>query len=125
MNKIKFIADIHISPVTIEDLQRSGYNIQRVTEFLPPNAVDEEIINLSIQQDAIIITQDLDFSNLIVQHGLTKPSVISLRIEKPTPQKVTEILMNLLPRIKEELLKGCIISVDDNQFHIRQLPVRK
>jgi len=66
LNKIKFIADIHISPVTIEDLQRSGYNIQRVTEFLPPNAVDEEIINLSIQQDAIIITQDLDFSNLIV-----------------------------------------------------------
>lgn len=66
MNKIKFIADIHISPVTIEDLQRNGYGIQRVTEFLPPNAVDEEIINLSIQQDAIIITQDLDFSNLIV-----------------------------------------------------------
>jgi predicted nuclease of predicted toxin-antitoxin system len=125
VNKIKFIADIHISPVTIEDLQRNGYGIQRVTEFLPPNAVDEEIINLSIQQDAIIITQDLDFSNLIVQHGLTKPSVISLRIEKPTPQKVTEILMNLLPRIKEELLKGCIISVDDNQFRIRQLPVRK
>lgn len=66
MNKIKFIADIHISPVTIEDLQRNRYDIQRVTEFLPPNAVDEEIINLSIQQDAIIITQDLDFSNLIV-----------------------------------------------------------
>jgi predicted nuclease of predicted toxin-antitoxin system len=124
LNKIKFIADVHISPLTIERLEKNGYDIQRITEFLSPRAGDEEIINLSIEKNAVIITQDLDFSNLIVQHGLTKPSVISIRIEKPIPKKVAKILLELLPKIEEELLKGCIVSVDDNQFRIRQLPVR-
>lgn len=124
MNKIKFIADIHISPLTIESLENSGYDIQRITEFLSASAEDEEIINLSIEKNAVIITQDLDFSNLVVQHGLTKPSVISIRIEKPIPKKVTKILLELLPKIEEELLQGCIVSVDDIQFRIRKLPVR-
>ncbi len=124
MNNIKFIADIHISPLTTADLIGNGFDIQRVSEFLSPTAEDEEIINLAIQKNAVLITQDLDFSNLIVQRGLIKPSVISLRIEKPTPQRVTEILTNLLPQISEDLLAGCIVSVDDNQFRIRQLPVR-
>ena len=80
---LKFIADVHISPITVSELSDIGYDIQRVTEFLPANTTDEEIIKLSIQKNAVIITQDLDFSNLIILSGLKKPSIISIRIEKP------------------------------------------
>ena len=121
--KLKFIADVHISPTTVNELQQAGIEIKRITDKLPASASDEQIIDLAIKENAIIITQDLDFSDLIVQSGLTKPSVISIRINKPIPNRVTDILINLLPKITEELSKGCIVSVSETRFRIRQLPV--
>ncbi len=122
---IKFIADVHISPITITELRNSGYNINRITDFLPATTTDQEIISFAIEVDAVIITQDLDFSSIVVQSGLNKPSVISIRIIKPHPSKVTKILKELLPRIKEDLLRGCIVSVNENQFRIRELPMNR
>ncbi len=118
---IKFIADVHISPATVAHLKSFGYDIQRVTDYLPANSTDEEIINLSIERDAVIVTQDLDFSNLIILHGLKKPSIISIRLEKPIPEKVTKILNELFPKIINELLEGCIVSVTEKQFRIKKL----
>jgi len=40
---MKFIADINISPQTIEILKKRGYIVKRVTEFLEPDAGDEEL----------------------------------------------------------------------------------
>jgi hypothetical protein len=39
---MKFIADIHISPQTVESLAERGYIINRVNEFISFNAKDEE-----------------------------------------------------------------------------------
>lgn len=118
---LKFIADIHISPETISELKKVGFNIQRVTEFLPANAADKEIIELAIKEDAVIITQDLDFTNLIIFYGFNKPSLISLRIFKPLPRTITKILTELLPKIKKQLIEGCIVSVTENKFRVRKL----
>jgi predicted nuclease of predicted toxin-antitoxin system len=87
LNKIKFIADVHISPLTIERLEKNGYDIQRITEFLSPRAGDEEIINLSIEKNAVIITQDLDFSNLIVQLWIDKTECYFYPYRKTHPEK--------------------------------------
>ena len=119
--KIKFIADIHISPITISELNAKGIDIKRVTEYLPANASDEQIIDAAIKNDSAIITQDLDFSNLIMNYGLKKPSIISIRIEKPFPLKVAELLIELLPKIQTELQEGSIISLSEHSFRIRKL----
>ena len=69
MVEIEFIADIHISPLTVSALKDHGYHIWRVTEFIPANSSDTEIIELARQKNAVIITQDLDFSALVAQSG--------------------------------------------------------
>jgi hypothetical protein len=38
--KLKFIADIHISPITVEALKNKGYNIIRLTDELPATSCD-------------------------------------------------------------------------------------
>ena len=118
---IKFIADVHISPITVSELKEFGYDIKRSSEFLLSNASDEEIINLAIEKDAVIVTQDLDFSNLIILSGLKKPSIISIRIEKPFPQIITKILIGLLPKIEKELLEGCIIQMKSGMKIVQYL----
>jgi len=122
--KLKFIADIHISPITIEELKKRGHNIIRITEKLPPTSTDNEIIQLAYQEQAVIITQDLDFSAIIAQSGLNSPSVISLRVANAKPDMITRLLTTVLPRIEVELTEGAIVSIDETEYRIRKLPVK-
>lgn len=119
---VKFIADVNISPITISSLNEAGYDIRRVTKFLPPNSSDVEIINLAVKMDFTIITQDLDFSDLIAQSTLTKPSLITIRTENPSPINVTNILLNLFPLIEDDLKIGSLISVNEKNYRVRRIP---
>jgi len=83
--QLRFIADMHISPLTVKELQKNGYDIIRVTDKLPATASDTEIVQLASEEQAVIITQDLDFSAIVAQSGLSRPSVISLRVANARP----------------------------------------
>ncbi len=120
---MKFIADINISPQTVKKLVEKGYKIKRITEFLKPNAKDEEILDLALREKSTIITQDLDFSALLAKRGVNKPSVIVLRVNIAKPIRITEMLEKALPKIKSELSKGSIIIVEEERVRIRKLPI--
>ncbi len=121
--KLKFIADIHISPLTVKALQNKGYDIVRITDKLPAAASDKEIIQLAHQEKAAIITQDLDFSAIIAQSGLNGPSVVSLRVANAKPDIITRILITVLPLIEADLIEGAIISIDEKEYRVKKLPV--
>ena len=121
--KSEFIADIHISPLTVKELQKKGYDIIRVTDKLPATSLDKEIIQLAYQEKAVIITQDLDFSAIISQSGLNGPSFISLRVANAKPDIIIRILITVLPLIEAELREGAIVSIDEKEYRIKKLPV--
>ena len=120
---MKFIADIHISPQTVESLAERGYIINRVNEFISFNAKDEEILDLALREESTIITQDLDFSSMLAKRGMSRPSVIILRINVVRPDRVTNILEMILPQVESELNKGSIVIVEDDRIRIRKLPI--
>jgi len=120
---VSFLADVHISPLTVDELKHAGYKIDRLTHFLPANASDERIIALAQKKKLVIITQDLDFSSLIAQSGKSTPSVISMRVGNVDPKAISELLFKIIPAIVDELNAGAIVSVDDLGFRIRKLPV--
>jgi predicted nuclease of predicted toxin-antitoxin system len=118
------LADLHISPKTVETLRQAGYAISRVTDHLPPIASDRQILQLAERLEATILTQDLDFSALVAKSGKTFPSVVSLRVGNASPQRVSRLLLTLLPTVEGELQEGAIISVDDEGVRIRLLPIK-
>ena len=115
---------MHISPLTVQTLQESGYDIIRVTDKLPATALDTEIVQLASQEQATIVTQDLDFSAIVAQSGLGSPSVISLRVANVRPYIITRILLSVLPLIENDIREGAIVSVDEKEFRIKRLPVK-
>jgi len=58
--ELKFIADIHISPLTVNELKKNGYGIIRVIDKLPATASDDEIIELAYQEQAVIKKDDVE-----------------------------------------------------------------
>jgi predicted nuclease of predicted toxin-antitoxin system len=85
---------------------------------------DEILLNYAIEHNAIIITQDLDFTRLLALHGGRLPSVIQLRVDCPSPQFVGEAVVSVLQIYKEQLALGCLISIDPSRNRLRLLPLR-
>ena len=121
---MRYLADVHISPITIGALRAEGYEVSRVTEFLPPTATDLELLDLARREGAVLITADLDFSALIATSGEMSPSLVSLRLAFPTPDRVTAVLEQALPRIQADLERGAIASIDEASIRVRRLPIR-
>lgn len=121
---MRFLADMNLSPVTVEALRRDGWDIVRVSSLLPATASDTEILALARQQDWVVITQDLDFSVLLALSGHTRPSLMTLRVSNTDPVFVTDRLRQALPQAAGALLDGSAVTVDDTTLRIRRLPIR-
>lgn len=48
---MRLLADVHIAPRTVQFLRSRNFDAVRVTDFLPPTASDEAIIDLAIAQE--------------------------------------------------------------------------
>ena len=117
------LADLHISPLTVEFLRSLGHDVVRVSEIAPANTEDEAIIAIASQQERVILTQDLDFSDLIALAGKKLPSVISLRLSSSRIEYVNQVLQRILPDLEQDVLMGMIIAVKDRHIRRRRLPI--
>ena len=123
MVDLEFLANMNISPLTVEQLKQHGWNIIRVSEIMKSNSTDAEVLAYARENNKIVITQDLDFSMLLAVGGHAKPSVINLRLKKANPDYVTERIMEVVPAMAKELGKGVVISVDEATARYRNLPI--
>ena len=57
MTNIRFLANMNISPNTVEDLRKHGWDIVRVSQFLPVNAFDQDILEFARQEDRVVVTE--------------------------------------------------------------------
>lgn len=124
MKNIRLLADVHISPKTVADLQKQGYEIMRSSEVLPANAPDINILEFARTENWVVLTQDLDFSMLVALSRYSQPSLITLRLSSAKPDIVTQKLLDVLPQIEEALQEGSAITIQDESIRIRKLPVR-
>lgn len=123
MNNLRLIADVHISPLTVADLQAKGYDIVRTTDLLPPTASDAKILELARLENCIVVTQDLDFSMLIALGKYDQPSLITLRLSSAQPSLITQKLLDILHQLKYELLEEVALTINDKSIRIRKLPI--
>ena len=120
---MRFLADMNISPKTVEVLQRQGWDIIRVSQVLSADASDREVLNFARQEGRILITQDLDFSAILALEGYDRPSLITLRLTISDPEIITRRLLETLPRLEQILQRGCAITVEDVAVRVRKLPI--
>lgn len=124
MTNIKLLADMNISPVTVSNLQKQGWDIIRVVEILPATASDLQILEFAREEERVILSQDLDFSMLLAVGGYNQPSLITLRLSFTDPEVVTQKILSSLPQIEEILTQGAAVTIEDDNIRIRKLPIK-
>jgi predicted nuclease of predicted toxin-antitoxin system len=122
LEKIRFLANMNISPKSVDALRRQGWDIIRVSELLPVNATDQEILDLGRQKGRVVVTQDLDFSTLLALGGYNRPSLITLRLSVSDPDTVTARLQEVVLQFEESLQEGSVVTIEDVVVRVRKLP---
>ena len=124
MTSLRFLADMNLSPATVADLREQGWDILRVSQVLPMDTEDSEILNFARQQNHVIVTQDLDFSELVALRGYARPSLITLRLFVSDPETITRTLRAVMPQIEEALMEGCAVTINHLTVRVRRLPIQ-
>ena len=125
MPQLKFIVDMDLSPLTVSQLKEKGWEIIRVSEVMDVRTDDIVILNYARQHNQVVITSDLDFSELLAVNGLDSPSVINLRLENMHPDFVTQRIIDIVSQLEDELKKGIVVIVNEISARYRNLPITR
>ena len=120
---LEFLANMNISPITVEKLRGLGWNIIRVSEIMDRGSKDVKILDYAKEHNKVLITQDLDFSALLVAKRYEKPSVISLRFDNAEPNFIADRMVEIVEEFEKELEEGIVLSVDETSARYRNLPI--
>ncbi|MBS1257593.1 MAG: hypothetical protein MAG551_00637 [Candidatus Scalindua arabica] len=121
---MRFLADMPISPKTVEFLNNLGHEAVRLTDIDMMHAEDEDIIEYARTEKYVILTMDLDFGELLAIKRLSEPSVIIFRLENPTVVRINNILNDNLKQIEQDLMNGSIVIIEKSRLRIRELPIK-
>lgn len=113
-----------ISPRTIEFLRAQHHDAVHLHEQGLDTLPDSIILEKARMEDAILLTCDLDFGELVMAAGTVLPSVIVFRLKPPMrPDKVNRYLQRVLDEHADDLANGADISVTEGQIRVRHLPI--
>ena len=84
---------------------------------------DPEILKLAIAEKRIIVTHDLDFTDLLAASAAILPSVIIFRLRNMRPERVLVRLLAVVNNFAADLQTGAVISVTESQIRKRALPL--
>ena len=122
---MKIVVDMNLSPRWVAHLKAAGFDALHWIEVGAATARDEEIMAWAISADAIVLTQDLDFSAILAFSKNTKPSVVQIRAEDLNPDKIGAQVVSAINQTRSELTTGAIVSVDPVHARLRLLPLQK
>jgi predicted nuclease of predicted toxin-antitoxin system len=120
---MRFLANMCISPKTVEFLRSLGYEVDRASVLGLSRSKDREIIDYAAVNSMVLITMDLDVGRIIALLGRRKPSVILLRLRKPTVENINKKLSYTLHKTMDKLERGIIVVVEEQRIRVRELPL--
>lgn len=95
---MKLLIDENISPEITTHLRTLKYNVKSIRECCK-GYEDEKVVEVALSEKRIIITYDLDFSELYRNFGA---SSVILRLRSKNPSVVSKYLVNFLNMLKEQ-----------------------
>jgi|Deesub1362A_J573_1020465.scaffolds.fasta_scaffold01722_13 predicted nuclease of predicted toxin-antitoxin system len=109
---MRFIADENIPLRAVLSLKEAGIDIISITE-MEKGLKDEEIVQISERERAVIITFDRDFGEIVFRLSLKAYGLILLRITPKSADYITDYLKWLLLESKLDFEGKFIVAKED------------
>jgi predicted nuclease of predicted toxin-antitoxin system len=82
---MNFIADEGVDFPIVTRLRQDGHVVWYIAE-MSPSISDEEVLQLARAQQAVLVTFDKDFGELVFRQGQVSSGIVLLRLHGLTPQ---------------------------------------
>lgn len=76
---MRFVADENVDAGIVQALRRAGYDVLSVAE-MAPSIPDCDVLALANESDALLITADKDFGELVFRQRLMHAGVLLIRL---------------------------------------------
>jgi predicted nuclease of predicted toxin-antitoxin system len=120
---MKILADVNVSPRVVAALRADGFDAVRVTDVMPATSSDEDILAEAARLDAVVVSQDQDFSALLAMTGATRPSHVNLRVSFVDADRLARAIAAVMRAVPDDLAAGAIVTIDDVRARVHRLPV--
>jgi predicted nuclease of predicted toxin-antitoxin system len=120
---MRFLADMGISPITVDFLCNLGHDAVHLHAQSLDRLSDPMILEKARLENRIMLTHDLDFGELAAASSASLPSVIIFRLRSMRPEHVNGYLHSVILQYAKTLRDGAIISVTEGFVRVRNLPI--
>ena len=119
------LIDMNLTPRWVQFLQNAGNEVAHWLSVRAGTAKDSEICEYARQHTYVILTNDLNFPQILAHTRQDAPSVVLLRGEPLTPEARGSALLGALHGCEAELKQGAIVTLDwSDRPRARVLPLR-
>lgn len=103
-------------------LNEWGYEACRLTEHLEADADDVDVIARAQALDAVLLTIDLDFANILDYPPASYSGILVMRYQAVVEDAVTITLHQALDDLYREGLRGKLVIIEPTRYRVRQTP---
>src|SRR5438552_162585 len=116
---IQFKTDENLHSDAAELLRRNGHDALAVYDQGLRGRDDSDIGDVCRRESRVLVTLDLDFSDVRVYPPADHPGIIVLRLHDQGRPAVNRVLQRILPLFATEPLAGHLWIVDEARVRIR------
>jgi predicted nuclease of predicted toxin-antitoxin system len=117
----RFLIDEGMSPRIRDALREAGFDAVHARDVGMHGQPDLDMLNRAVAEGRVVVTQDIDFSDIVHRENLPGPSIILFRDRIGRPSRQARLLLNALPAIREQLAAGVVVVIDDVAVRVRAL----
>lgn len=115
---MKIVADEGIESKIVATLRQNGYDVLYIAESFP-SISDTEVLQIALNESAILLTKDKDFGELIFKLKFPHKGIVLVRLgENMSSIHKAEIILKAFQKHFEEF-KGHFSVIDEEFIRIR------
>jgi len=115
---MKFVADESVDFPIVERLRQDGHSVWAVVE-MDAGIADDLVLDHANQQNAVLLTADKDFGELVFRLKRLNLGVVLVRLAGLPPKRKAEIVARVIAEKAEEL-KEAFSVITANALRIRR-----
>jgi predicted nuclease of predicted toxin-antitoxin system len=122
---MRIIIDMNLSPGWADFLNNKGFEASHWSVIGHANAADPLIMGYARQQNAVILTSDLDFGSILAASGGRAPSVVQIRSGDLSTENIGRQILAALVQTEDALNAGALVTVEPARMRLTWLPIER
>ena len=120
---MRVLVDMNLSPEWVHVLGAFGIEATHWSYVGVCSADDAELFRYARERRFVLLTQDLDFNEILFETGCDGPSTVLLRVGDELDEVIRGRVASAIQQHLQELEAGALLVVKADRVRIRSLPL--